>query len=124
MLLWQEYKHATPEGINYSRFCELYRAYSQTLDPIMRQHHRAGERLFVDYAGMTFPIVEAATGEIIYAQIFVAAMGASSFTFAEATRSQAIDDWINSHQRAFRFFGGVPEIGDTSKCWGSRILMA
>ena len=110
MLLWKEYKAVTPDGINYSRFCELYQRWRDQLEPLMRQNHRAGEKLFVDYAGMTMPIVEAATGEITYAQIFVAAIGASSFTFAEATRSQAMDDWIGSHQRAFRFFGGVPEI--------------
>ena len=110
MLLWKEYKTSTPDGINYSRFCELYQQWRNQLDPVMRQHHRAGERIFVDYAGMTMPIVEAATGEISHAQIFVATLGASSYTFCEATRSQALEDWIGSHQRAFGFIGGVPEI--------------
>src|SRR5512133_2899014 len=110
MLLWQEYKAASPDGLSYSRFCELYQHWGGQLDPVMRQHHPAGERLFVDYAGMTVPIVDGATGEVFQAQIFVATLGASSYTYAEATRSQMITDWVGSHVRAFAFFGGVPEI--------------
>ena len=76
----------------------------------MRQTHTPGERLFVDYCGKTIPIINAATGEVVEAQIFVATLGASNYTFAEATRSQKLEDWIGSHVRAFAFFGGLPRL--------------
>ena len=77
----------------------------------MRQDHRAGEKLFVDYAGQAVPIVDRRTGEILFdAQIFVAVMGASNYSYAEATRTQTLPDWIGAHVRSFAFFGGVPEI--------------
>ena len=76
----------------------------------MRQHHRAGEKLFIDYAGHTIPIVDARTGEEHQAQIFVAVLGASNYTFAQATATQSLPDWIGSHVRAFDYFQGVPEI--------------
>ena len=76
----------------------------------MRQDHRAGEKLFVDYAGQTVPVIDRATGEIRGAQIFVAVLGASNYTYAEATWTQGLPDWIGSHQRALRFLGGVPEL--------------
>ena len=109
-LLWQEYKMARPDGFQYSWFCERYRAWKGQIDLVMRQQHRAGEKLFVDYAGQTVDLVDPETGETIQAQIFVAVLGASNYTYAEATRSQALPDWISSHQRAFAFFGGVPAI--------------
>jgi len=77
---------------------------------VMRQDHRAGEKLFVDYAGQTVPVIDRATGEIRGAQIFVAVLGASNYTYAEATWTQGLPDWIGSHQRALRFLGGVPEL--------------
>ena len=85
-LLWQEYKAVHPEGLQYSRFCEQYRAWAGKLDLVMRQEHRAGERLFIDYAGQTMPVVDPETGEVWQAQVFVAVLGASSYTFAEATQ--------------------------------------
>src|SRR5680860_456944 len=94
----------------YSWFCEHYRAWRGKLDLVMRQEHRAGEKLFVDYAGQTVPIIDRTTGEIHEAQIFVAVMGASNYTYAEATRSQALPDWIGSHVRAFQYLNGVPEL--------------
>ncbi|SFX81517.1 Transposase [Marinospirillum alkaliphilum DSM 21637] len=109
-LLWQEYRAANPEGYQYSWFCDHYRAWQGKLDLVMRQNHRAGEKLFVDYAGQTAPVIDPATGEIRAAQIFVAVMGASNYTFAEATWSQKLPDWISSHIRAFEFLGGVPEL--------------
>lgn len=109
-LLWEEYRHNQPKAYGYSRFCELYQAYSEKLDPRMRQVHRAGEKLFVDYAGQTMEIVDRATGQVRQAQIFVATLGASDYTYAEATWTQSVEDWIGSHVRAFAFFGGVPEI--------------
>ena len=109
-LLWEEYKSVYPEGYQYSRFCELYRSWRGLLKLWMRQDHRAGEKLFIDYAGQTVDVVNAKTGEVKEAQIFVASLGASNFSFAEATWTQSLPDWIGSHERAFRFFGGVPEL--------------
>jgi len=109
-LLWEEYRQANPEGYQYSWFCEQYRRWAGKLDLVMRQEHRAGEKLFVDYAGQSVPLVDPATGEIRNAQIFIAVLGASSYTYAEATWSQSLADWIGSHVRAFAFFGGVPEL--------------
>lgn len=109
-LLWQEYRERHPQGYQYSSFCQQYRQWQGKQDLVMRQDHRAGEKLFVDYAGHTVPVVDTRTGEIRETQIFVAVLGASNYTYAEATWSQALPDWIGSHQRAFRYLGGVPEI--------------
>ena len=109
-LLWEEYKEIHPDGYQYSWFCEQYQRWTAKLDLVMRQDHRAGEKMFVDYAGQTVPIIDRGTGEIRQAQIFVAVLGASNYTFAEATWSQSLPDWINSHVRAFSFFQGVPEV--------------
>ena len=106
-LLWEEHRAGHPNGYGYSRFCELYRAWEGRLSPTMRQVHIAGEKLFVDYAGTTIDIFDAETGEVHACQLFVAALGGSSYTYAEATRTQALIDWIGSHSRAFGFFGGV-----------------
>lgn len=109
-LLWHEYKSNNPEGYQYSWFCHQYADWVGKIDLVMRQEHRAGEKLFVDYAGQTMEIVNRLTGEVKTAQIFVAVLGASNYTFAEATWSQSLPDWIGSHARAFDFFGGVPEV--------------
>ena len=109
-LLWQEYKAAHPEGMQYSWFCKLYRAWTAKLDVVMRQEHRAGERMFVDYAGQTVPVVDRDTGELREAQVFVAVLGASNYTYAEATWTQTLPDWIASHVRAFSFYGGSTEL--------------
>ncbi len=109
-LLWQEYRAQHPQGYQYSWFCEHYRAWQGRLDVVMRQDHRAGEKLFVDYAGQTVPVVDRLTGELRQAQIFVAVLGASNYTYAEATWTQGLADWIGSHQRTFTFLGGVPEL--------------
>lgn len=109
-LLWQEYKERDPEGYQYSRFCDLYRAWLGRVDAVMRQTHRAGEKLFVDYAGQTVPIIDRATGEIRQAQIFVAVMGASNYCYAEATATQTLPDWLGSHVRALECLGGCPAI--------------
>jgi len=108
-LLWQEYKEQHPDGYQYSWFCHSYRDWAARLDVVMRHDHRAGEKLFVDYAGQTVKIIDRETGEIHKAQIFVAVLGASNYTYAEATFSQQVEDWIGSHVRTFSFFGGVPE---------------
>ncbi len=110
ILLWQEYKATAPDGVQYSYFCEAYREWAKKLDLVMRQHHRAGEKLFVDYAGQTMTVVDPQTGEVREAAIFIAVLGASNYTFAEATWSQSLPDWIGSHVRAFEAFGGVPQV--------------
>ncbi len=109
-LLWQEYKAAHPQGYQYSWFCQHYRAWTQKVDVVMRQEHRAGEKLFVDYAGQTAEVVDRRTGEIRQAQVFVAVLGASNYTYAEATWTQALPDWIGSHVRTFAFLGGTSEV--------------
>ena len=109
-LLWQEYLHEHPEGYSYSRFCERYAEWLEQVDVVMRQDHRAGEKLFVDYAGVTVPIYSRTDGESKAAQIFVAVLGASNYTYAEAALTQTLRDWIEAHVRAFAFFGGVPEL--------------
>lgn len=111
MLLWEEYRASCAgQAYRYAQFCVHYRQYSSRLKLSMRQTHKAGEKLFVDYSGDGIPIVDPQTGEIRLAQIFVAVLGASGYTFAEATLSQRLPDWIGSHVRAFEFFGCVPEI--------------
>lgn len=107
-LLWEEYRSVHPGGYGYSRFCDLYRDWRGRLNPTMRQAHVVGEKLFVDYAGATMEVIDGLTGEIRTAQVFVATLGASSYTYAEATWTQALPDWIGSHIRAFAYFGGVP----------------
>ena len=109
-LLWHEYKEKCPEGYQYSQFCRLYHQWAEKLDACLHQEYRAGEKLFVDYAGQTMEITDPETGEIHPAQIFVATLGASNYTFAEATLSQDLPSWIQSHVHAFEFFQGVAEI--------------
>ena len=110
-LLWQEYTQQYPNRCySYSQYCDRYLHWLKKQKRSMRQQHKAGEKLFVDYAGKTMPIVWHATGEVRFAEIFVAVMGASNYTFCEATWSQKLPDWIGSHVRAFEFLGGVPEI--------------
>jgi transposase len=110
-ILWDEYIAANLGGYRYSRFCDLYRAWELRLPVTMRQTHAAGERLFVDYAGDGVPVViDRLTGELRKAQIFVAVLGASSFTFAYASWTQALPDWIGAHVHAFEAIGGVPQL--------------
>jgi transposase len=110
-LLWDEYIECNPEGYRYSRFCELYRSWEGKLSVTMRQSHVGGDKLFVDYAGDTVPvIVDRVTGETRQAQIFVAVLGASNLTYAEATWTQGLSDWIGAHTRALAMIGGVPRL--------------
>lgn len=106
-LLWQEYRAVERDGYSYSQFAEHYRRWRATLDPVLRQEYRAGERTFVDYAGLTVDVLDRTTGELRAAQIFVAALGASNYTYAEATWTQQLPDWIASHVRMVEYFGGV-----------------
>ena len=109
-LLWEEYRNQHPEGYRYSRFCDLYRGWLRRQEVVLRQEHRAGERLFVDYAGATVPIHNSESGQVWEAAIFVAVLGASNYTYAEASLTQGLADWIGAHLRTFEFLGGVPEI--------------
>ncbi len=115
-LLWVEYRDAATDDpqarrpYQYSQFCDRYRQFKGRVDASMRQHHRAGEKAFLDYSGLRPSIVDRTSGEVIEVELYVATMGASSFTFAEATRSQKRDDFIASTARAFEYFGGVPKI--------------
>ena len=95
---------------SYSQFCDRYQHWRGKQKRSMRQVHKAGEKCFVDYAGQTVPIVDAATGEIDPVQIFVAVLGASNYTYAEATRTQSLPDWLGSHVRAFEYYGGSSAI--------------
>jgi transposase len=108
-LLWQEYREQQ-EGYRYSRFCDLYRRWLRQQDVVLRQEHRAGEKLFVDWAGDTIPVYDPKTGEPQPASIFVAVLGASNYTYAEPALSQGLPEWIGAHIRAFEFLGGVPAI--------------
>ena len=109
-LLWEEYKQANPLGYAYSWYCELYREWQRRLDVVLRHEHRAGEKAFVDYAGQTVPVIDPKTGEVRQAQVFVAVLGASNYTYAEATWTQNLWDWIHSHVRAFEFFDGTSQL--------------
>jgi transposase len=110
-LLWEEYAQANPSGhYSYSHFCVLYREWRHRLSPTMRQTHAPGDKLFVDYCGPTVPVIDALSGEVRQANIFVAVLGASNYTYAEATFTQQLHDWVRSHVRAFEFFGGVPRL--------------
>ena len=109
-LLWHEYRRTHPQGYQYTWFCRQYRAWVGKLDLVMRQSHRAGEKLFVDYAGMRAQVIHPATGEVREAEVFVAVLGASNYTYAEATWTQGLADWIGAHVRCFTYFGGVPEV--------------
>lgn len=110
-LLWQEYREQYPDtGYSYAQFCHRYQQWRGKQQRSMRQVHRAGEKVFVDYCGPTMPIVNPDTGELRQAQVFVAVFGASNYTFACASWSQNQEDWLNAHVQAFEFFGGVPEV--------------
>jgi transposase len=109
-LTWLEYRERHPDGFGYSWFCQTYRTWQGRLDLVMRQEHRAGEKLFVDFAGMTLPITDPETGEVWQAQLFVAVLGASNYTYAEALASQELPHWIGAHVHAFAFLGGCPAI--------------
>ncbi|MBS3025623.1 IS21 family transposase [Acidiphilium multivorum] len=109
-VLWEEYRDQHPDGYGYSRFCELFREFEARLSPVMRQDHRAGDKVFVDYSGKRIGIVDRASGEVRQAEIFVGVLGASSFTYAEASWTQTLPDWIGAHVRMFRAFGGVPRL--------------
>ena len=109
-LLWEEYRQGNPEGYRYSRFCELYQRWRSKLDVVLRQEHKAGEKMFVDWAGATIPVHDRHTGEVRQAPLFVAVLGASSYTWAEAMRDQQMESWLRAHVHAFEHFRGIPTL--------------
>jgi transposase len=109
-LLWEEYKEIHPDGYQLSQFYEHYNRWKKKLDVTLRQTHKAGEKMFVDYAGQTIPVIDRSTGQIREAQLFVAVLGASNYTYAECSWGQGISDWTGCHVRAFAYFGGVARI--------------
>jgi transposase len=109
-LLWEEYREVHPDGYGYSQFCEIYRRWTGKLKPSMRQHHRAGEKTFIDFSGKRPHLVDGKTGEEIPVELFVAALGASSYTYAEATATQKLHDWVGAHTRMLEYFGGCTQL--------------
>lgn len=109
-LVWEEHREGEPHSYGYSRFCELYQRWSRNRDVVMRQEHKAGEKMFVDWAGPTVPIFDRKTGESKPGSLFVAVLGASNYTYAQATDSQNLANWIDCHVRAFEFYGGIPRL--------------
>jgi len=109
-LLWEEYRETRPDGYGYSRFCELYQRWSRNQDVVLRQDHKAGEKMFVDWAGPTVPIHDRRTGDVAPASLFVAVLGASTYTFARAALGQHLANWIDGHLHAFDYFDGVPKL--------------
>jgi transposase len=109
-LLWVEYRETTPDGYSYTQFCHYLNEARKRADPTLRQIHKAGEKLFTDFAGDTVPITDKETGEITPAYLFVATLGASNHTFARGVQDMQEASWINLHVRAFEFLGGVPEL--------------
>jgi transposase len=110
LVLWEEYRANHPQGYAYSRFCQLFREFERRLSPTMRQQHVAGQKGFVDYSGQRVPITDPLTGAVTMAEIFVAVLGASNLTYAEATWTQTLPDWIGAHVRLFRFWGASPRL--------------
>lgn len=110
LLLWEEYRTGNPEGYSYSQFCEHYQRWKRKQDVVLRQEHRAGEKLFVDWAGAKLSLQDRHTGAAHPASLFVAVLGASNYTYAEVTRNQELESWIGAHVRAFEFFGGVTKL--------------
>jgi transposase len=108
-LLWMEYKQAHPDGYQHSQFCHLYQRWAGRVDLVLRQTHRAGDKLFVDYAGHTIPIYPP-DAPAWQAQLFVAVLGASNYTYAEAGTSQQLEAWIGAHVRCMEFLGAVPAL--------------
>jgi transposase len=111
MLLWHEYRENFPDGYSYSQFCLRYRAFCATVDVPMRQEHRAGEKLFVDFPGARLPIYDRRNGEVrVEAELFVAVLGASNYLYAEAVPSQGLEHWVSAHVHAFEAIGALPRV--------------
>ena len=111
LLLWEEYHQQNPDNAyGYSQYCDNYKLWKSQQKPSMRMHHKAGEKVFVDFCGPTMPIVNPETGEYRQAQVFVGILGASNYTYAQACENQQMESWLNAHAGMFEYFGGVPKI--------------
>jgi Transposase and inactivated derivatives len=123
-LLWEEYRVQNSEGYSYSRFCHLYRQWKKRQDVVLRQEHRPGEKMFLDWAGATLPIFQS-DGSILQAPLFVSALGVSSYTYAEATANQQMENWLKVQMNAFEFYGGCPQllVPDNTKTGVSRACL-
>jgi transposase len=109
-LIWEEYRQKQPDAYGYSYFCELYERWRRKQELVLRQDHKAGEKMFVDWAGATIPVFSRVADEAWQASLFVAVLGASSYTDAEATRDQQMEAWIQAHIHALEFYGGAPRL--------------
>ena len=120
-LLWEEYAQIHPDGYGRTQFCEIYRQWTRRLRPSMRQVHRAGEKTFIDYSGKRPSLVDRRTGELRRVELFVAVLGASSLTYAAATETQQLPDWIDAHIRMVEYFGGatpsLPRLAVVLRIW-------
>ena len=109
-LLWEEYRAEHPDGYGYTQFCEYYKRFASTLEPALRQPYKAGEKLFVDWAGETIPVIDATSGRVRQAHVFVATLGASNYTYTEAFQNTQLPSWIEAHIHTWEFMGGVARI--------------
>ena len=124
LLLWQEYRQAQPEGYGYSRFCELYQRWADTLEPVLRQVHEPGEKMFVDWAGQTVPLHHAQDGSLSAVRVFVAVLGASNKTYVEAFENEQLSAWISAHCQAWAFFQGVSRVTVPDNLNGTLVIPA
>jgi transposase len=122
-LVWEECRQAHPAAYRYSWFCERYQRWRRQLDVVLRQEHKAGEKMFVDWAGATIPVYDPATGRVWPASLFVSVLGLSSYTYAEATRDQQLEAWIRTHIHALEFYGGRPRGHDSHSIMHRELLI-
>ncbi len=118
-LLWEEYLQVHPSGYRYTQFCEIYRRWARRLRPSMRQVHRAGEKTFIDFSGKRPTLVDRRTGELRPVELFVAVLGASSLTYAEATATQQLADWVDAHIHMVEYFGGATTLWVPDQWYGT-----
>ena len=108
--IWHAYHEAHPDGYSYGHFCARFRDWNGSQEVVMRLHHKAGDKLFVDFAGTTVDVINPVCGEVTQAQIFVGTLGCSNYTYVEALPDQTLRSWIGAHVRMLAFFGAVPQV--------------
>lgn len=109
-LLWKEYLLKHPDGYQYTQFCHHFRVWYEDAQLTMHLDHKAGDKMFVDYAGKKLAWVDRKSGELVWAEVFISVLGASGMMYAEATPSQKSEDWILSNERALHYYGGCPAV--------------